>query len=273
MAKLDRLGWAGGLSLRAYGVRVGIRTNAAEIPQPILDRLPPGWRPDPGSEVDHLYSLVVGGAGKSGVQRFNLLYSGPFRLARTMDLQEVFSVLESDLQVYLAEKARTRLFVHAGVIVWKGRAILLPGSSGSGKTTLVGSLVRAGGIYYSDEYAVLDPRGRVHAYPRPLAVGNEANGAPQDMFTADRPGFSLQKAAPVGLIAVAKYKAGRHWRPRRVSKGQSVLELLSHTVPARRRPKSALATLRNAVSGATVLKGFRGEAEETAELLLRRWEK
>jgi hypothetical protein len=33
----------------------------------------------------------------------------------------------------------------------------------SGKTTLVSELIRAGATYYSDEYAVIDERGRVHA--------------------------------------------------------------------------------------------------------------
>jgi hypothetical protein len=31
----------------------------------------------------------------------------------------------------------------------------------------VAELVRAGATYYSDEFAVLDSRGRVHPFPRP----------------------------------------------------------------------------------------------------------
>ena len=60
--------------------------------------------------------------------------------------------------------------MHAGVVGWKGWALVLPGKSGAGKTTLVAELIRAGATYYSDEYAVLDERGRVHPYARPLAV-------------------------------------------------------------------------------------------------------
>ena len=71
---------------------------------------------------------------------------------------------------YVAEEARRGVFVHAGVVGWKGRALVLPGKSGAGKTTLVAELIRAGATYYSDEYAVLDERGRVHPYARPLAV-------------------------------------------------------------------------------------------------------
>ncbi len=48
------------------------------------------------------------------------------------------------------------------------------------------------------------------------------------------------------------------------------MELLNHTVPARRDPERVLATLSSAVSEATMIKGARGEAAETAELLLGR---
>ena len=66
--------------------------------------------------------------------------------------------------VHVANYAPDRVFVHAGVVAWRGRALVLPGTSFAGKTTLVAELVRAGAIYYSDEYAVLDEQGRVHPY-------------------------------------------------------------------------------------------------------------
>ena len=48
------------------------------------------------------------------------------------------------------------------------------------------------------------------------------------------------------------------------------MELLNHTVPARRDPERVLATLSSAVAEAMVMKGARGEAAETAEVLLGR---
>ena len=157
MEKIDRLGWAAGISFRAYGLRIGIRANSPEALRRTLCHLPPKWKPAASPVVDCLYSLIDGGAEKgSRVRRYNLLYTGPFRLARTLDLEKVFEVLESDLQVYIAERARTRLFVHAGVVGWRGRAIVIPGSSYSGKSTLIAALVGAGAVYYSDEYAVFD---------------------------------------------------------------------------------------------------------------------
>lgn len=43
MEKLDRLGWAAGISFRAYGVRVGIRTTTPDVLPLIYPLLPPGW--------------------------------------------------------------------------------------------------------------------------------------------------------------------------------------------------------------------------------------
>ena len=70
----------------------------------------------------------------------------------------------------MAAETRERVFVHAGVVGWKGHAIVIPGRSRSGKTTLVAELVKAGAEYYSDEFAVLDAEGRVHPFPE-AAVG------------------------------------------------------------------------------------------------------
>lgn len=269
MEKIDRLGWAAGLSFVAYGQRIGIRVNDPEVLGRLPDLLPPGWKRVGSPIVEHLYSLLAGGNGaQANVRRFNLLYAGSARLARTMDLEEVFESLESHLHLTIADAARGRLFVHAGVVGWRGKAIVLPGRTFSGKTTLVAALVRAGAAYYSDEYAVFDARGRVHAYPKALSM-RDGNGARPRRTTAaalgGRPGA---KPLPVGLVALTEYRPEARWRPRRLPPGEAILELLANTVAARRRPKAALATLQRVVARAPVLKGPRGEAEEVLDAML-----
>ena len=51
--------------------------------------------------------------------------------------------LVSELHFAVASHARTAIFVHAGVVGWRGRAIVVPGRSMSGKTTLTRALVEA----------------------------------------------------------------------------------------------------------------------------------
>ncbi len=210
MQKIDRLVWAAGLSFVSYGVRVGIRTNKPEALEQVLDCLPPVWKPASSPIVGHLYSLIVGDTPtRHNVRLYNILYGGPARLARTFDRDELFGALESDLALNIAYAARRRVFVHAGVVGWRGQAIVIPGRSFSGKTTLVRELVRAGATYYSDEFAVLDAEGRVFPYSRPLAI-REENG--QGGWRTNKcqvetlGGVPGVRPLPVGLVVVSHYK-------------------------------------------------------------------
>jgi hypothetical protein len=81
-------------------------------------------------------------------------------------------------------------------------------------------------------------------------------------------GVAGVRALPVGLVLVTSYKAGARWRPRQLSAGQAALALFSNTVPARRQPRLAFATLSRALADALVLKGVRGEAQEVADSVL-----
>ena len=161
---------------------------------------------------------------------------------------------ESNLQLYVAEHARRRTFIHAGVVGWRGCGVVIPGRSFSGKTTLVRELVRAGATYYSDEYAVLDGRGLVHAFPKPLGIRDESSTKQTKQRAEAFGGRTGVTPLPVGLIVSSHFK----------------LALLANAVPARRDPGRTLATLRRVVLGAQVLRGIRGDAAEVAGTLLDR---
>src|SRR4030088_2057564 len=201
MAKIDRLGWADGMSFNAYGVRVGVRVNESAILTDLIARLPPGWKPTSLGVVDHLYSIIGNGAkSESKVRRLNLGYWNLFRFARAREFDGLLDAFESHVQLTVAEYAPHRVFVHAGVVGWRNRAILIPGLSYSGKTTLVDQLIRAGATYYSDEYAVLDGRGRVHPYPRALGM-RSANSSEAKKVRAEEIGAIVgSKPLRVGLV-------------------------------------------------------------------------
>ncbi len=271
MKQLDRLGWAAGIAFVSYGLRIGIRVSSPEIMDRIEGVLPPHTKPARGSRVGCLYSLIVSGTKVgSNIRRFNILYADVVQLARTKDTDQVLEALERDLQLYVVERARRRVFVHAGVVGWRGRAIVIPGRTMSGKTTLVRALVRAGATYYSDEYAVLDERGRVHPYLKPMSIRENGGGRPKKILPEALGGTTGVRPLPVGLVVATSYREGARWRPRPLSPGRAVMELLAHTVSARHDPERAFATLRSATAEAMVLKGARGEAAEIAEALLGR---
>ena len=166
--EVDQIGWQAELFLVSYGVRIGIRTNEPEILTQIQAYLPPGWEPGSSSEADELYSVVVSTTDD------HALYRGPEQLIQTNQLDDLLETLDSDLRLQVGTRVQNQLFVHAGVVGWHGRAIVIPGRSFSGKTTLVAAFVKAGATYYSDEYAVLDSEGIVHPYPRRLSIRQES---------------------------------------------------------------------------------------------------
>src|SRR6267154_968264 len=273
MAKIDRLGWADGLSFNAYGVRVGVRVNDSAILTDLIARLPPGSKPASFAVVDHLYS-IIGSRATSGskVRRLSLGYLNLLRFARAREFDGMLDAFESHVQLTVAEYAPRRVFVHAGVVGWKDRAILIPGLSYSGKTTLVDQLIRAGATYYSDEYAVLDERGRVHPYPRALGIRLPNSDESKKVRAEEIGGRIGSKPLRVGLVLSTNYKNGARWRPRQVTRGRGVLELMSNTVSARSQPELALTVLPLALESARILKGVRGEAAEIVKSILERVE-
>jgi hypothetical protein len=269
MDKIDRLGWAEGLAFSCLGVRIGIRASQPGFLRTLEHLLPPGRKPISGVKVDRLFSVVVGGTGAtSTIRRVNLAYDGAARIARDRELAPVLKTLEREIRRSVAEKARRRVFIHAGVVELGGRAILLPGVTMSGKSTLVAELVKRGATYYSDEYAVLDERGFVHPFAKPLSLRIPGTVEAFDHSVQEFGGRAGVKRVPVGLVAVSHFDVAARWRPRTLTPGQGVLALLSHAIAARTKPRTVMGTLRRAVAHATVLKGVRGEAAEVAQWLM-----
>ncbi len=222
----------------AWGVQISIRTNDAENHSSSARPLTPDAKPT-SVAPKRLYTLLVatttnrssdpagpsgGAASLSETERpanANDTYelkAGGVTLLKTNDLTEVLEALESDVQLQVADMCEQGLFVHAGVVGWRGRAILIPGLSGSGKTTLVAALVKAGATYYSDEYAVLDQDGRVHPYARRLSIRVANVSLRMRCRPDDLGGTRGVDPLSVGLIAVTRYRFGANWRPRLLSR-------------------------------------------------------
>src|SRR5438093_8309304 len=124
MDGLDRLGWAAGIAVVGHGVHVGVRATDPAVMKDVVAALPPGWRHANGPRVDHLFSLVVGGSAADAgrLRRLNLLYRGAVRVARDRDLKPVLESLETEIRRTIAQFAPHSVFVHAGVVGWRGRA-------------------------------------------------------------------------------------------------------------------------------------------------------
>lgn len=204
---------------------------------------------------------MTDGAGAYGLTRDGQpLYSG-------FELEFALILLEGELRADVALRAPDAIFVHAGVVAHRGRAILIPGKSFSGKTTLVAALVRAGSIYYSDEFALLDQEGLVHPYAKPLSLRDDDH-VQTEHGVESLGGVAGEHPLRVGAVILTTYRPGGEWRPARLSPGEGALTLLSHTVPAQERPAEAMRAITRAVDGAIVLRSERGDAGALAPRLL-----
>jgi hypothetical protein len=266
--RMDRLAWRGGACFVSHGVRIGVRSNDPRVVEQLPLLLPPGSRDEPSSLAEEVFSVwVKEGSGRSA--RSIRLYGGTRRLGQWRELSLALPALESVLRLRVAETSPEHIFVHAGVVAWRGRALLVPGRSRSGKTTLVAELVKAGASYLSDEFAPLDREGLVHPFAKPLTIRRDGCDLHVRRCRAEDLGGSVgQQALPVALVAFAEHRQDASWRPTALTHGQGVLEMLAHTVPARLRPEAALEALARALAGATLLRGVRGEADVTARQLL-----
>ncbi|MBN1219227.1 MAG: hypothetical protein JXM69_09895 [Anaerolineae bacterium] len=255
-------------------MRFGLRSNDPAALEQATPHLPLGWQRAPTGEVDILYSLRLAPTSqRKGQRNYHLLYCGSALLARSLELPPLLTTLEQHAELLTAFRASDCLFVHAGVVGWQGRAILIPGRSMTGKTTLVKALIEAGAAYYSDEFAVLDKEGFVRPYSRPLSIRGH-NGQPIRKTPVESLGGQTGvEPLPVGLVVVTDYQPEAAWRPRQLTPGQALLALMDNTVAARGNPAHSMPILKQVVTGAIALKSKRGEAREVAPLLLARLEK
>ncbi len=269
MQDLDRVGWADSLALDCYGLRIGIRVRPLDLLERVIQEcLPPDWKRSRTTLVDRLFSFQATEPAEAGNQVAYRLHDGPRPLLETNDLERALTRLESGIRWYVAENARNRVFMHAGAVGWKGKAIVLPGESYTGKTNLVAALIRAGATYYSDECTVFDDRGWVHPYRKPLAVRRDGQHESDRIDPKELGAEVGTEPIPTGLVVLAKYEQGAVWEPERVRPGLGVQEMLSQAAPAIANPEGTMAVLDRVVRDAPVVRGLRGEADEMAAQLL-----
>lgn len=141
---LDSSEWGARLFLKAYGVRIEIRCNEPSVLHAARKYLPSDWVTPTLRDVDRIYSFSAPTQRTHASGHLNLLYADDLVLARCTTMEDLLERLESDVRLTVADRALNRVFVHAGVVGWKGKAILIPGRSLSGKSSLVAELGRKG---------------------------------------------------------------------------------------------------------------------------------
>jgi hypothetical protein len=209
------------------------------------------------SHSNHHFKYIWNKSGRDS------LYHNGERVLTRIPRAALIDRLGSQMRLTVAEFAIDRVFVHAGVVGWKGSAIIIPGPSFSGKTSLVAALVRHGAEYYSDEYAVFDKDGMVEPFPKKLSIRGEIDKYVQvDHSIEELGGKEGMKSIKPALVLFAKYKPGAKWNPEILSTARGITELIKDTVAIRRDPAFCLSVLRRASENVRFFRSKRGETSD-----------
>lgn len=267
--KLNRVKWNSYYAFEAFGVRIGIRSNDLETLEQLKAGLP-FLLPIDLKEIDfeqaeHVFSVYR----SKNKQRSNLTYRGDEEVVRQGYKEKKLDLIESQIRMTVAEFAEDFVFLHAGAIGYKGKAMIIPARSFSGKTTLVAEFAKRGFDYYSDEYAVLDRNGLVHPFTKKLSIRGIIDDYQQvDIGVEELGGRKGVEPLEVGLILVSKYIKGGKFAPELVSAGAGIIESIANSVSIRQNPQFVLQVLSIVTNRAKIIKTNRGEAKKFADKFL-----
>ena len=256
------------LFIESYGVKICITTNKPEVIENfkiilrkyLLDL----YTETEKTEAAQHFLFVCNTSEK------DTLYKNGKSVFSRLQREKAFEYLGSEVRRTIAEFAVGRVFIHSGVVAWKGKVILIPGTSFSGKTSLTAALVKRGADYYSDEYAILDEEGFVYPFPKMLSL----RGVIDDRKQVDIPveklgGIAGTEKIRVGAVLITEYKVKARWNPKILSPAKGMIEILHNSVAIRQNPQFTLDVLNKVAGEALIVKSKRGDVSKSAGLILK----
>lgn len=261
------------LSIKVYGIKICIKadTNSllGELKNQIVNAVPVEFEFINDQNPNHIIYVK-----KLEDEMFEFYKNG--ESFGPMSKTVIFEMFISILRVIIAEFAVKKVILHAGVVAWNGKAIVIPGKSFRGKTTLVSEFVKKGAIYYSDDFAVLNKNGFIQSFPKALSMRGIIDDETQVDYSVESMGGRAGKRnIAVGMILLTEFEPNLHakqWKPKFLSAGQGILEIIPHTVPIRNNTKFALNVLNKVASRAIIVKSRRGEAKEFVDFMINFFE-
>ncbi len=149
----------------------------------------------------------------------------------------IFATLRNEVVVRLVRARPDLVWLHAGAVAWRGRAVLVSGRSGRGKSTVVTALGRLGWHFFSDDVTPWDPQaGMVWPFPQtPMFRVNPGREVPAEnvaelgKVVADLGPAGLGRAPlPVSALIFPQYSPAQAAGLLPCSGGAAALELLQN---------------------------------------------
>lgn len=255
-------------SFESYGAKIRIDSNSADVlrrAQEVTRRsllFNVSTIPD-SRKTDQVFELTK---SKSGLYRFS--QNGTY-LASVRSSKKFFKFFDTIIRVSVGESAKNLVFIHAGVVGWRDKAIVMPGDSFTGKSTLVAALVKNGADYYSDDFAIINPEGHVLPFPRDISMRtNDGTYAPYQLTIEELGGAVGRRPIPVGMVLLTEYSPGKRWNPRLLTPGSGILEIIPFVLSLRPQPEFSLKVLNNVADHAIIASSPRGNADRFSKTLL-----
>ena len=254
------------LILCCYDVEIHLVDEARlGLCQRLRDSLPPEFvAPSGPSQVSIVYGVTAVITQELTEASEFLITCNDLAVFATAEEEEVYWWLRSDIDLAVARCSPQRLFVHAGVVGWRGIGIVIPGRASVGKSTLVAELVQRGAVYYSDAFAVLDDEGRVYPYRGMIELSDEDQSRDLRLIRED----GSTEPLAIGLIVNGTYTPEVVWQPTVIRGSRAVLPLVDATVLARENATRMPQIAAQIAAGAVTLRGPRSEAVDVAAQLL-----
>lgn len=249
------------IQLAAYGARLLVHDDAdLNLASILVLRFPPDIV---SSAADETAAMRYDVTRDEDLRQYSVRRSGE-TIGRSDTAAGVIEHLCARLELDLATQARGYTFIHAGVVGWRGCAILIPALSGAGKSTLVAELVQRGAHYYSDGWAVLDDAGHAHPFSRRIMLRAGARCAASDAAVPLRDLSPL----PVALVVATTYRPGCVWEPLILQGARALLSVLDNAVLIREQPARILRLAGALGSSVVTLESPRPEADAVAPAIL-----
>ena len=135
------------VGFEVYGIRGRVTVPSAELAAPVVEQLPlHAVRCEPRPDDRH-FAIEIADDGDY------VVVDDGTEIARRSEIEGALYMLRRHLFFLVMQHARDHLIVSAGVVGHQGRAIVLPGPTMVGKSRLVAALLRAGALYYTDDWA------------------------------------------------------------------------------------------------------------------------
>jgi hypothetical protein len=186
----------------------------------------------------------------------------------TTDRVEILRAVLKAIDETVIYRLRLLKAVHAGAVVFKDRALLIPGSTHAGKSSMVAELLRRGAKLLSDEYALIDETGMVHSYPRPLLL-RDSRMQQSPVLPVELGSEFAREPVPAGWIMALEYRPESKWDVREVTQSEALMLMLRNTPHPLAESPEMIEGFLHAVSSAKCFAGSRGEVVQGADQILQ----